>query len=123
MKRSRQIRLLLLGSFCTGALTSCSDKTGPESNSPRVYPNDYQVDKLGYYHAPYGAFYARRYNDYDPQRKLYFHGGLWTPLPHQSVVNLSEPGPEAQRLLNNLNPPGIHRGGFGGTSHGRYFHS
>ncbi|MEO6995309.1 MAG: hypothetical protein ABI273_17005 [Lacunisphaera sp.] len=123
IKRSRKIRLLLLGGLSVGALTACA----PESNSgavPRisaesVYTNDYFVQGVGYYHAPFHAFYAQPYNHFDAQRKQFFYGGQWGNEPYRSVINISAPTPAAAQAAEGmLASTLVQRGGFGGTSSG-----
>lgn len=83
--------------------------------SDNVYTNDHYVPRLGYYHAPFRAWYAERYNHYDPATRLYFQGGQWLATPHSSITNLSSPTDEAVRLAQLVQP--VHRrGGFGTTS-------
>ena len=119
MKRSRGIKLVLLGGFSAGAFTGCAPTTPtPEQQiSPSsVYPNDYHVPGAGYYHAPFHAFYSQPYNSFDPQRKLYFYGGQWGPQPYRSIVNISEPTYDAAQAAEGARG-GVVRGGFGSTSH------
>ena len=117
MKRSRSIRLVLIGSLSAGALTSC----GPEgvSQSPlsaqNVYTNNYYVPGVGYYHAPFRTWYALPYNHFDPQNQRYFYGGQWAGTPHQSITNISPPTPEVA-LQAEARRTDIPRGGFGSTS-------
>jgi hypothetical protein len=117
VKRSRSIRLVLIGGLSAGALTSCGpgDSAKAPVSAQNVYTNDYFVPGVGYYHAPFRAFYPLRYNHFDPQTQRYFFGGQWSPSPHESITNLSAPLPlvaqqaEAQRT-------DIPRGGFGSSS-------
>lgn len=118
MKRSRGIKLVLLGGFSAGAFTGCTPNSStqePPVSSSSVYPNDYHVPGAGYYHAPFHAFYPQPYNSYDPQRKLYFYGGQWGPQPYRSVINVSEPSASAALAAESLRSDVV-RGGFGGTS-------
>ena len=115
MKRSRSIRLVLIGTLSAGAITSC----GPDSKAPitpdNVYTNNYHVPGVGYYHAPFRTWYPLPYNHFDPQSKRYFHGGQWTSAPEESITNLSTPTPQAaQQAQTQRND--ISRGGFGSTS-------
>jgi hypothetical protein len=74
------------------------------------------VAGVGYYHAPFRAWYARPYNAFDPQTQRYFYGGQWGTAPHESFTNISSPtaavasAAQAQRT-------DIPRSGFGSTSH------
>jgi hypothetical protein len=126
VKRSRTIRLLLLGGFSAGALAVSSAAADGRISASNAYVNDHHVPGAGYYHAPYRAFFAQPYNFYDPQRKQYFHGGQWTDRPHRSIVNISEPTPEAAlaaervRIVPVSHSSGyIPRSGFGSTSRRR----
>ncbi len=124
MKKSGNIRLILLGGISAGALSSC----GPSSGAPAaistdsVYANDYHVAGVGYYHAPFFAFYPQPYNFYDGQRRMYFYGGQWGPAPYRSIINVSSPTAQAAQLAESTRTD-IVRGGFGGTSSGLYLHS
>ena len=119
MKRSRTIRLVLLGGLSAGALTGCGPGSQPPVSVQDVYTNNYYVAGVGYYHAPFRAFYPMPYNFREPSNQQYFFGGQWAATPHQSITNISAPPPivaqqaEAQRS-------DIPRRGFGSTS---YHHS
>lgn len=117
MKRSRKVRLVLLGSVSLGALAAATSAVAaePRVTTDNVYANDYFLPGVGYYHAPFRAFYAQPYNHYDPARQLYFAGGQWLPAPHRSIVNLSTPTAEAASAAESRRTD-IPRGGFGGTS-------
>jgi len=123
MKRTRQLRLLLLGGLCGGGLTGCLQKDEvPGYQSERVFGNDFHVANLGYYHAPYRAWFPRPYNYQDPTTKQYFHGGLWTKEPNQSPINLSTPTPQALSAYDGATH--VVRRGFGSTgSYGHHFFS
>lgn len=118
MKRSRAIRLVLLGGFSAGAVPlSAQSANEPRITSESYYTNDYFIQGAGYYHAPFRAFYPQRYNHYDPQRKLYYHGGQWRAAPHRSIVNISTPTAEAVRAAETARGPlPVTRSGFGRTS-------
>lgn len=91
----------------------------PAVRGDAVYGNDHLFPSVGHYHAPYRGWYALPYNHYDPQRRLYFHGGNWTPAPHESIINLSEPRPEALQAalaVWHQQQRHIRRSGFGSTS-------
>jgi hypothetical protein len=117
VKRSRSIKLVLIGSLASGALDGC----GPKGvhNAPittdRVYTNNFYIPGVGYYHAPFRAFYSLPYNHFDGNAQRYFYGGQWGQLPFENITNISSPTSlaastaEAQRT-------DIPRGGFGGTS-------
>jgi hypothetical protein len=126
VKRSQNVTRVLLGGLTVGALTACSPKMTPARVTPETYyANDDQVPGAGYYHAPFQAFFPRRYNDYDAQRKQYFYGGQWGAEPHHSIVNLSAPTPEAARLAEAMRTSQtgdgvIPRSGFGRSSGSRF---
>ena len=120
MKRSRTVQRLLLGGLTAGALTGAA---AAQTAVPRVTPdtyftNDAHIPGAGWYHAPFQGFYAHPYNHYDPQRKLYYYGGTWSPDPHRSIINISAPTDAASRRAEGLRTD-IRRGGFGrsGSSH------
>ena len=109
--------MVLIGGLSAGALTGC----GPGGQSPpiseqTVFTNNYYLPGVGYYHAPFRAFYALPYNFREPSNQQYFFGDQWAATPHQSITNISAPTPvvaqqaEAQRA-------DIPRRGFGSTSH------
>lgn len=120
MKRSRSIKLVLIGGLSAGALAGCESS----SNLPRafrsgnVYTNNYHIARLGYYHAPFRAWYPLPYNHYDAQRNAYYHGGTWSPAPQMTITNLSEPTPDALRAARAATAPAgtVSRSGFGSTS-------
>lgn len=117
MKRSSKIRLVLLGGVSLGTLVAapCVSAAEPPVSTDSVYANDYFVPGVGYYHAPFRAFYPQPYNYYDPVRQLFFAGGQWLPAPHRSIVNLSTPTADAARAAEAMRTD-IPRGGFGRTS-------
>ena len=123
MKRSRHVRLLLLGGgLAAGANTACSPGSGrdePRVTAESYYTNDYYIAGAGYYHAPFRAFFPHRYNHFDAVTNRYFYGGQWGGTPYLSAINISTPTPEAAAAAEAARPA-IVRGGFGGTggSHG-----
>jgi hypothetical protein len=120
VKRSVHITLLLLGGVSAGALTACApEKKSPEQlriSPESVYTNDYYVEGVGYYHAPFRAFYARPYNVYDPTRGEYFFGGSWGKEPYRSVINISSPSVAVAMAAEAARDARVSRGGFGETS-------
>ena len=118
MKRSRSIRLILLGGLSAGALTGCTPK--PSVSTENVYTNNFFVPGVGYYHAPFRNWYALPYNHFDAQNHLYFYGGQWGALPFESITNISAPLPEAVQAAQNTRTD-IARGGFGGSYGGHYW--
>ncbi|HEY4248388.1 MAG TPA: hypothetical protein VGM64_16190 [Lacunisphaera sp.] len=114
---------MLLGGLSVGALTACAPESNsraePRISSESVYTNDYFVQSVGYYHAPFHGFYPRPYNYFDPQRKQYFYGGQWGNEPYRSVINISAPTPAAALAAESiLAATTVQRGGFGSTSSG-----
>ncbi len=126
MKRSKSIRLVLLGGLSAGALAGC----GPNAHAPapisenNVYTNNYYVPGVGYYHAPFRNWYELPYNHFDATARLYFFGGQWAGQPHQSITNISSPtevaASHAQAVRTDIPPSSVRRGGWGYTSHGGY---
>lgn len=111
MKRTKSIKLVLLGGLSTAVLAGCSPK--PSVSAQNVYTNNFFVPGAGYYHAPFRGWYALPYNHFDPQKKLYFYGGQWGAQPFESITNISSPTPEAVQLAQATRTD-ISRGGFGG---------
>lgn len=127
MKRSRSIRLILLGGISAGALAGCSPQ--PQRaliSQANFYTNDFQVPGLGYYHAPFRAWYALPYNHFDAQSQRYFYGGQWGATPFESITNISQPTSEAVALAQaQVQRTYVSRGGFGHSYHsyGGWIHS
>ncbi|MEY4385686.1 MAG: hypothetical protein RLY20_969 [Verrucomicrobiota bacterium] len=120
MKRSRRIKLVLIGTLSAGALTACDpNPSAPLVTADRVYVNNFYVPGVGYYHAPFRGFFPRPYNDFDGVTKRYFFGGQWAAAPHQSFTNISSPTPEMVSLVeaNRTDVSHVSRGGFGSSSH------
>ena len=108
--------MVLIGGLSAGALSGC----GPGGQSPPIsaqnlYTNNYYVAGVGYYHAPFRAFYAMPYNFYEPQNQRYFFGGQWAATPHQSITNISAPPPGVAQQAQAQRTD-VPRGGFGSTS-------
>jgi hypothetical protein len=112
LKRSKRIRLLLLGGLSAGALAGCDPAGRPVISADNVYTNNQYVPGVGYYHAPFCAWYKQPYNYYDPQRQLYFYGGQWGAEPCQSITNISSPSVQTARSVEAARTD-IPRGGFG----------
>ena len=121
-KRSKKVQLILLGGLSTGALAGCGRVGPPQVTTDNVYTNNFQISGVGYYHAPFHAWYQLPYNQYNAQTKLYFYGGQWGPAPYQSVINISSPNALAAQQAEAVRTD-IVRGGFGGTSYGHSFYS
>jgi len=117
MKRTKNIKLVLLGGISTVVLTGCSPK--PSVSTQNVYTNNFYVPGAGYYHAPFRGWYVFPYNHFDAQKNLYFYGGKWGPQPFESITNISSPTPDAVQLAENVRTD-VTRGGFGGFSGGYY---
>ena len=110
---------MLIGGLSAGALTSCGPRTGDDPSAPiradAVYANNHYVQGVGYYHAPFRAFFSLPYNHYDAQRQRYFHGGMWGTTPHTSITNLSNPTASVAQQAQALRSD-VRRSGFGSTS-------
>jgi len=117
MKRSKSIRLVLMGSVTSAMLTGCGEK--PAASTQNVYTNNFFIPGAGYYHAPFRGWYRLPYNYFDTNSKTYFYGGQWALLPCESITNISSPTTEAVQLARNARTD-ISRGGFGGYSSGYY---
>jgi hypothetical protein len=115
MKRSRSIRLVLLGSVSTAVLAGCDYK--PSLSAENAYTNNFYVPGAGYYHAPFRTWYRLPYNHFDPQQNRYFYGGQWWLTPCDSITNISFPTLQAVQLAETARTD-ISRGGFGGFSSG-----
>lgn len=117
MKRSRRIRLVLLGGLSAGLATGCgpsADSRAPVS-AENVYTNNHYLPGVGHYHAPFRNWYAWPYNHFDPKTGRYYAGGFWGVTPHRSILHLSEPTPEAAQMAQARRTD-VRRGGFGTTS-------
>lgn len=118
MKRSKSIRLLLLGGLSTAALVGCEQK--PAISTANFYTNNFYVPGSGYYHAPFRNWYSLPYNHFDIQKQLYFYGGQWGTQPFASITNISSPTPEAVQVAEvartDIDRAGVSRGGFGSSS-------
>ena len=119
MKRSKRIRLILLGGLSVGALTGCEHEQKAAVSAENVYTNNFYIPGAGYYHAPFRNWYSLPYNHFDAQKNLYFYGGQWGAQPCESITNISSPTPQAAQSAQNSRTD-ISRGGFGGFSSGHY---
>jgi hypothetical protein len=119
VKRSRRIKLVLLGGLSAGAIAGCGPNAGgpPAVNTNGVYTNNLHIPGAGYYHAPFQRWYILPYNHFDPQTQRYFYGGQWGMEPHQSIINISSPTTEAVSHVATARTD-VRRGGFGGISRG-----
>ncbi len=84
-------------------------------SSQNVYTNDYYVPGVGYYHAPFRAWYSHPYNYRDPRTGRYFFGGQWGEAPFENITNISSPLPEIARQAQSQRSD-IPRSGFGSSS-------
>jgi len=118
VKRSRRIRLVLIGGLSAGAATSCGPSASPPGavGANQVFTNNHCLPGVGYYHAPFRAWYSQPYNHFNPQTRRYFFGGQWAALPHESITNVSAPTPTAAQQAQARHS-GVTRSGFGSTSH------
>jgi len=127
VKRTRQLRLILLGgglaaganSACTPSLSATAE---PRVSTESYYPNDHHIPGAGYYHAPFRAFFPYRYNHYDPATRRYFYGGQWGAEPFQSPINISTPTQQAANAAEAARATAI-RGGFGSTGSSHFIRS
>jgi hypothetical protein len=125
VKRSRSIRLILLGGLSAGALAGCSPGSQPAPiTQDNFYTNNFHVPGVGYYHAPFRAWYALPYNHFDSQSQRYFYGGEWGPTPFETITNISQPTAQAAAQAEAQRTD-IVRGGFGHSyhSHGLWIHA
>jgi hypothetical protein len=60
----------------------------------RDYDNDAYTPGVGYYHAPYHAWFPMRFDSHDPARG-YFRGGLWLAARDASGITRSRPTADA----------------------------
>jgi hypothetical protein len=107
---------VLIGGLSAGAVTGCGpggSQTGAVS-ADNVYTNNHYLPGVGYYHAPFRAWYSLPYNHFDPQGQRYFQGGQWAATPHQSITNISAPTPEVARQAQAQRTD-VTRSGFGST--------
>jgi hypothetical protein len=119
-KRSRRIRLILLGALSAGTLAGCSPGGGARLSTENVYTNNFYIPGVGYYHAPFSAWYPLPYNHFDPATKRFYYGGQWGTAAWQSITNISSPNPQAVAAAEAVRTD-VSRGGFG--SSGGYFYS
>lgn len=116
MKRSQSIRLILLGSLSSAALTGCGEQR-PAVSAENYYTNNFYLPGAGYYHAPFRNWYRFPYNYFDAPNQRYFYGGQWGAQPFASITNISSPTPDAVTVAQSSRTD-ISRGGFGGYSGG-----
>lgn len=116
MKRSRSIRLVLIGGIAAGFATGCDPgKQPPVVSVENVYTNNYYVPGIGYYHAPYRAFFHLPYNHFDAKSQKFFYGGQWSSAPALNITNLSAPTADVAYVAEAQRTD-VPRGGFGSSS-------
>ena len=118
MKRSQNIRLVLIGTVAVStAITGCGpgNRQSPPLSAENFYTNNFYVKGVGYYHAPFRAWFPLPYNHFDPQTHRYFQGGQWSETACQSSTNISPPSDQVARQAQAQRTD-IVRGGFGRTS-------
>lgn len=110
-RRSKQVALVLLGTMGViggvvvwdawrraqpdpSATTAQPEAPAPLVAADRTYPNNDFTPGVGYYHAPYHAWFPFPYNHHDPSRG-YFAGGLWQAAPFALGMLSSRPHPES----------------------------
>jgi hypothetical protein len=120
VKRSKKVKVILIGGLSAGALAGCSPGGNAPISADNVYANDYYVPGVGYYHAPFRAWYPLPYNHFDPAKQQYFYGGQWAAAPLENITNISSPTPQAASLAESIRTD-VSRGGFGGTGGGGFF--
>jgi hypothetical protein len=113
--------LVLLGGLSAGALSGCGPSV-PRVTTDDVFTNNHYIPGVGYYHAPFRGWYSHPYNYYDGKMSAFYQGGMWLPTPHQSVVNISSPTPEAAHRVAQQQHA-VRRGGFGSTSRSSWISS
>ncbi len=123
-RRSRNIALVFIGAVTVAgglaaweawqrAQASSARQPSPQPAAPpvsadQVYTNNAFIPGVGYYHAPYHAWFPHPFNYYDPVRG-YYAGGLWQAAPFLVSLLNSRPSNDAvatalatQRLREDL---------------------
>jgi hypothetical protein len=106
---------VLLSSLSAGALVSCGPDQPPPLASEAFYTNNCYVPGVGYYHAPFRAWYQLPYNHFDPQTQRYYYGGQWAAKACESITNISTPAPGVAQQAETRRTDVV-RGGFGRTA-------
>ena len=112
---------MLIGGISAVAISGC-DQGKPPLSAENVYTNNFFIAGVGYYHAPFRAWYALPYNHFDPQTQRYFYGGQWSVTACQSITNISAPTAQVAQQAEATRTD-IVRGGFGSTSHSYFIGS
>lgn len=76
------------------ALPEQLEPASPPVAADRTYRNNDFIPGVGYYHAPYRAWFPQPYNFHDPNRG-YFGGGLWHAAPFIASMLSSQPSQPA----------------------------
>jgi hypothetical protein len=108
-KKSGCVTLTIVG-ISVGVIAlciySCSDDEEVKDedvtyvSSGRNYSNNHYIPGVGYYHAPFHAWFPRRYNDHDSTNG-YFAGGQWQRNQHTSSIVDSTPTSHAVSSANS----------------------
>jgi hypothetical protein len=107
-RRSKQIALVLLGTMgVVGGVVvwdawrraqpeapAASEPPAPPVAADRDYQNNDFTPGVGYYHAPYRAWFPFPFNHHDPSRG-FFGGGLWQAAPFAAGLLSSRPTGDA----------------------------
>jgi hypothetical protein len=84
-------------------------------SAENTYTNNHYVHGVGYYHAPYHAWFPYPYNSYQAGRG-YYHGGNWTSEPKVSATMASNPGVQTVKMAQSAHHSAVSRGGFGSSA-------
>lgn len=134
---------LLIGISRCSSQNNSTDAPAAEVSENQSYDNNSFLPGVGYYHAPYHAWFPMAYNQFDAGRG-YYRGGSWFPnteeninpsarqtsgFAGQSTIPRSTPSSAAVVQANNASRAfrashssssgsrSIFRGGFGSSSH------
>ena len=78
---------------------ACDDDDVDPVNGSTTYVNNHYVPGVGYYHAPYMAFFPVRYNDFSPGQG-YYYGGSY----HQSAETATVTSSRCRSIWFGLAP-------------------
>jgi hypothetical protein len=109
--------LVLSGALATSTVGCNRPEWGDDSgglSANNTYTNNQYVHGVGYYHAPYHAWFPIPFNTYQAGRG-YYHGGTWTPAPNTSAVMASRPSPQVAAQAQAAHRGAVSRGGFGSS--------
>lgn len=113
MRRSHKVALVLLGTAGVVGAASIYDVWRRERDlaaasanaaakpiaEDQTYRNDEYIPGVGYYHAPFFAWFPYRFNHHDPARG-YFAGGQWHPQP--AAAGMTQSRPSAPAVMSAL---------------------